>query len=278
MIEHVYDTRMVAPTQGYSPSAAKPAAVVAAWKKAFPDIVSIPPDAATREDFERAHDPDYVRDVLAGALPNGFGTINPELTVTLPFTSGAMLTAARRAMATRRPVAAPCSGFHHAGWAQGGGLCTFNGLMVAALALQADQPGLRVGVLDYDYHYGDGTDDIIRRLQSCDVTHISAGLSWTRRAQAAAFLDHIAEDLQQMKLCDVVLYQAGADPHVDDPLGGFLTTSEMTLRDRYVFEGLAARRIPVAWNLAGGYQHPLANVVELHVNTMRVCIASSLVG
>ena len=25
----------------------------------------------------------------------------------------------------------------------------------------------------------------------------------------------------------LVLYQAGADPHVNDPLGGFLTTEEM---------------------------------------------------
>jgi len=81
-----------------------------------------------------------------------------------------------------------------------------------------------------------------------------------------------------MERCDVVLYQAGGDPHINDPLGGFLTTSEMSLRDRYVFEGLAARGIPVAWNLAGGYQRPLEKVVALHVNTMGACIESSLAG
>jgi acetoin utilization deacetylase AcuC-like enzyme len=71
-----------------------------------------------------------------------------------------------------------------------------------------------------------------------------------------------------------VLYQAGADPHVDDPLGGFLTTAQLAQRDWRVFSGLRESGIPVAWNLAGGYQKPLAKVVALHENTMRACIAA----
>ena len=43
--------------------------------------------------------------------------------------------------------------------------------------------------------------------------------------------------------CDLVLYQAGADPHISDPLGG-------------------------------GYQKPIAKVVDLHVNTMRAALAA----
>jgi acetoin utilization deacetylase AcuC-like enzyme len=70
----------------------------------------------------------------------------------------------------------------------------------------------------------------------------------------------------------VVLYQAGADPHIDDPLGGFLTTSQMAMRDWKVFQGLKERGIAVAWNLAGGYQSPLSKVVQLHLNTMRACL------
>ena len=68
-----------------------------------------------------------------------------------------------------------------------------------------------------------------------------------------------------------MLYQAGADPHVDDPLGGWLTTAQLHERDRRVFA--AARRIglPVAWNLAGGYQSPLRKVLDIHDNTLRAC-------
>ena len=72
-----------------------------------------------------------------------------------------------------------------------------------------------------------------------------------------------------MKDCDVILYQAGADPHVNDPLGGWLTTQQLHERDRLVFEAAAELGIPAAWNLAGGYQTPLNKVLTIHDNTMR---------
>ena len=34
--------------------------------------------------------------------------------------------------------------------------------------------------------------------------------------------------------------------------------------------------VPVVWNLAGGYQKPLARVLEIHRNTMAACIAEYL--
>ena len=52
--------------------------------------------------------------------------------------------------------------------------------------------------------------------------------------------------------CDLILYEAGADPHLKDPLGGLLTTEQMAWRDRVVFEQLG--HLPMVWNLAGGYQ------------------------
>ena len=72
--------------------------------------------------------------------------------------------------------------------------------------------------------------------------------------------------------CDLVLYQAGADPHINDPLGGWLTTEQLARRDQLVFAGLRQRRIPVAWVLAGGYQRDVAGslrpVLEIHDNTL----------
>jgi hypothetical protein len=72
---------------------------------------------------------------------------------------------------------------------------------------------------------------------------------------------------------DLVLYQAGADPHRDDPLGGSLSTAEIRRRDEIVFEAARAASVPLAWNLAGGYQEPLQKVVELHVQTMGAALA-----
>ena len=85
-------------------------------------------------------------------------------------------------------------------------------------------------------------------------------------------MDAIPGHLEQLAGCGIVLYQAGADPHVDDPLGGFLTTAQLALRDWRVFDGLSQRGIPVAWDLAGGYQDPLSKVVAIHVNTMRAAV------
>lgn len=268
----VYSEQMNAPAQGYSPSAAKPAAVIAAWREAWPNLQVRAPVPVTREQLCLAHEAAFVDGVLSLRRPNGFATRSAEVAASLPYTSGALLTAARWALEVRGAVAAPVSGFHHAGWDHAADFCTFNGLMVAALALRAERPGLRVGILDYDYHYGNGTDDILDRLGREGIVHITAGERWHHDADPRAFLENIPHDLAAMADCDLVLYQAGADPHIDDPLGGFLTTPQLALRDWRVFAGLRERGIPVAWDLAGGYQDPLTKVVGIHVNTMRAVV------
>jgi acetoin utilization deacetylase AcuC-like enzyme len=69
----------------------------------------------------------------------------------------------------------------------------------------------------------------------------------------------------------IILYQAGADTHIDDPLGGLLTSEQMRERDRAMFSIAHDLSIPLTWNLAGGYQiepdGSIPRVVELHLNT-----------
>lgn len=268
----VYSELMNAPAQGYSPSAAKPRAVMEAWLAQWPELQVWVPTPVTREDLYRAHAREFVDGVLELREANGFGTRSQEVAASLPYTSGALVTAARWALELGGAVAAPVSGFHHAHWDEAAGFCTFNGLMVAALALRAERPGLRIGILDYDFHYGDGTEDILGKVGREGIVHVTAGADWRRGSDAKTFLDGIPNDLARLTGCDLVLYQAGADPHIDDPLGGFLTTPQLALRDWRVFAGLRDLGIPVAWDLAGGYQNPLSKVVAIHVNTMRAAI------
>lgn len=270
----VFCPEMLAPAQGFSPSAAKPGLVMQAWKTLWPDLNIRPAQPVTEADFCRAHDYNYVIDIFDCRTDNGFGTRSKEVNASLPYTSGALLTAASWALADKTFVAAPVSGFHHAGWDSADGFCTFNGLMVTALALQAEHPDIKIGILDYDYHYGNGTVDIIEKLAVKNIVHITAGGTYDEAHQAGLFLANIEDDLAALSQCDIVLYQAGADPHIDDPLGGFLTTTQLAQRDRSVFNGLHKRKIPVAWNLAGGYQKPISKVIALHENTMRACIAA----
>jgi len=128
-------------------------------------------------------------------------------------------------------------------------------------------------LLDFDQHYGNGTDDIIRHLGvSGRVSHYTAGLDHGHDANVAEpFLEHIPELMSRFSDCNVLLYQAGADPHINDPLGGWLTTEQLAERDKIVFETAKQMKLPVAWNLAGGYQKDIRKVLDIHDNTMKAC-------
>ena len=92
-------------------------------------------------------------------------------------------------------------------------------------------------------HYGNGTDSIIRHLNlNSRIVH----RGHPGGGDAEAWLKTIPGTLDTLADCDVVLYQAGADPHVSDPLGGWLTSDQMRRRDRLVFAGLRERGVPVA--------------------------------
>ena len=266
---------------GISPSARKPPLVIQSWKDTGFPIEIHEPAPASIEDFERAHDPDFVRGVLSCQIPNGFGNTLPSVAASLPWTSGSMLSAARYLLKNRgRPVAvSPTSGFHHASYGAAEGFCTFNGLMVTVQALRADGFDGRIGILDLDEHYGNGTDDIIRKCGVRDVRHYTFGAEPLKRRSkndgipGFSWIHHLPERIKSFDDCELVLYQAGADPHEHDPYSrGLLSTEMLAQRDKVVFQGLQALDIPVVWNLAGGYQTPLRKVLDIHDNTMRACV------
>jgi acetoin utilization deacetylase AcuC-like enzyme len=263
-----FSERMVAQSGSFSPSAGKPILCMRSWEALGIPLDVSEPVAATVDELCLAHDRAYVLGVLEGRIENGFGNTREDVRASLPFTTGAMLTAARWAIAHHGWAVAPCSGFHHAAWNRSVGFCTFNGLVVTAMALR-NEGAKRVGILDFDEHYGDGTDAILRKLGIDFVTHVTAGAHYCRPAQATEFLSRIETWVDSMSACDVILYQAGADPHIDDPLGGWLTTAQLRDRDARVFAAARERRLPLVWNLAGGYQTPIRKVLDIHDNTAR---------
>ena len=267
--------QMVADSSSYSPSAGKPVQVVQSWKALGLPLEFHAPDPVSPAEFALAHDAKFVNAVLGLRANNGFGNRSAAVAASLPWTSGAMRSAARHAWRHGGAAIAPCSGFHHAGWGRGLGFCTFNGLMVTAATLHAEGAG-RIGILDCDQHFGDGTQDIMQKLGASKwVRHFTAGQHYDSPGDAPLFFERLPAVIRTFSDCDVVLYQAGADPHVNDPLGGWLTTAQLLERDRLVFQLLAAQGTPVAWNLAGGYQKEpdgsIPKVLEIHDNTMRAC-------
>ena len=173
-------------------------------------------------------------------------------------------------------------GFHHATYARGGGYCTFNGL-----ALVAQQfPERLICILDCDEHGGNGTQDFTERLSNlrnytingtnfgCQTTERS--ITWTLQPVTDCFevyLDALKEAFRMVEKWkpDLIIYQAGADPHINDPLGTLgMTTDQLLQRDQHVFQLFRKAGIPVFIVLAGGYQEPIETaLVPLHLNTFR---------
>ena len=267
-----YSPKLVANAYSYSPSAGKPTLAVESWKELGISMGIHEPNPVTEEELCLAHGKTYVQKVLSCQADNGFGNRFTEVAASLPYTTGAFVSAAREALRNGKIAVAPVSGFHHACHDNGGGYCTFNGLVVAAQVLKREGLVNKVGILDFDQHYGDGTVDIIRVRQLGDwLFQYSAGAEYRRADQAEGFLKRIPDLVNRFNDCDIILYQAGADPHVADPLGGWLTTAQLAERDRLVFENAKSWGIPVAWNLAGGYQEIFRAVLNIHDNTIKAC-------
>ena len=259
-----------------SPSAGKPKII--AERFAMNPRVEIVSDFKPLElvDFSLAHEVGHVTDVLECKKPNGFENTIPEVAATFPWTNGSFYAAAEHALLNKTVTMSPTSGFHHAGYQSCEGFCTFNGLMISAIKLKQKYNVNKIGIVDIDAHYGNGTQNIIDHLRVGGVEHYTFGeLAETHKAFKLfpSWLRGLNTMLEtRFSNCDVILYQAGADPHIEDPYGGYLTTEQMLERDNIVFAFAKKHKIPLVWNLAGGYQTPLEKVIALHMNTLESCL------
>jgi acetoin utilization deacetylase AcuC-like enzyme len=187
-------------------------------------------------------------------------------------------------------------GTHHACADKGSGYCVFNDVDVAARLMQAEwhrrhgpaAPGLRVIVIDLDVHQGNGTAAIFRDDASVFTLSLHGARNFPFRKEASdldvelpdgtgddaylAALDAaLAQAWQRLgaQPPGLAFYLAGADPHENDRLGRLrLTAAGLAERDRRVLAALAARRIPVALSMAGGYGRDIAQTVALQATTL----------
>jgi len=255
-----------------SPSTFKPKLVVEDALKHFSGKVFLESGfrPCSPEQLCQVHDRKFVEDILSLKRNNGFGTTHKEIADSLLWTNGSFYAAAKRAFLFRSVTMSPTSGFHHAGYETPEGFCTFNGLALSALMMHQEF-NINIGIIDYDAHYGNGTDEIIRKKNMTYVQHDTFGkyapMMMGQFSKWLAKLDHSLE--KNFSESDMLFYQAGADPHVDDPYGGYLSTEEMFERDLKVFKFAKRTNKPLVWNLAGGYQKPIEKVLQLHRNTFK---------
>lgn len=249
------------------------------------NVKLVEPQPACPDQLAWVHAMHYVEAVMTGhprmlATSNGFDWC-PNIFHATAASTGGVMEAVKSAL--RRGVAGSLSsGLHHAGVDHGGGFCTFNGLMVAAFMAVGEKLAKRVLILDYDAHFGDGTIDIIHRrklserIEMVDVSTGRYGVHVQSGDESELYLAECRTKFQRAianQKYDLVIYNAGADPHEDCTIGGLdgVTTEVLRERDRDVFSRCYLHGIPVAFVLAGGYSNPMFtrdDLVECHRNTI----------
>mgnify|MGYP000101899941 CR=1 FL=1 len=114
-----------------------------------------------------------------------------------------ILAAAKEALLNGKVAVSPTSGFHHAGYEQAWGYCTFNGLLITAQKLLNENLVKSIGLLDYDYHQGDGSEDIIHRFNLYDkIIHITGKSGYSREKDL--FFEEMPFMLESLKDVDII--------------------------------------------------------------------------
>lgn len=262
-----------------SPSAKKPAIFANEVKNVYKKLNIFAPAPVTVDMMSTVHDSKHVNDIMNLRKMNGHENKNPYVRDTFQWIVGSFVDAVRFSFEKKENCISPTSGFHHAGWATAEGYCTFNGLMIAAHDI-VTKKNARVAIIDCDDHWGNGTDDILQRnlLLSNSIKHWTYGAEIRNRKSAIDWLKGGWKKIVRRMLSDVDIcfYQAGADSHVNDPLGSkTLYSDEMFERDKILFKIAKEMEVPVVWNLAGGYQKPIQNVIDLHMQTIVAMIEAN---
>jgi acetoin utilization deacetylase AcuC-like enzyme len=178
-------------------------------------------------------------------------------------------------------------GTHHAFADRGEGFCVFNDVAVAIRMLQRAGRVRRAAVVDLDVHQGNGTHAIFagdpsvftfsmhgrRNYPFAKVTG-SLDVELEDGTGDDEYLEHLGATLPFVlarAAPDLVVYLAGADPHVGDRLGRLgLSLNGLARRDAIVISACREVGVPIAITIAGGYGRDIADTVQAHLNTVRV--------
>jgi acetoin utilization deacetylase AcuC-like enzyme len=239
--------------------------------------------------IEAVHSPAYVEEVLTQTVPRekerriGF-PVTAHVAVRSRLSAGGTWLAAKLAL-LHGHAANSAGGSHHAAADSGAGYCVFNDLAIAANRLIAESDADRILILDLDVHQGDGTATLTAGREDIFTLSLHADRNFPVRKAASsldvplpdglddagymAVLAATLPDVLDSFAPDLILYQAGVDPHGEDKLGRLaLTDAGLVARDGYVRDQARTRQIPFASTLGGGYGDDRMAVARRHVASM----------
>ncbi len=248
------------------------------------------PPPATDEDMMLVHDRAWIDKLQEGTL-----SIHELMKLEVPYShqmiqafwlmTGGSIQASRDAL--ERGIGFSIGGgFHHAFAGHGEGFCAVHDVAVAVRRMQKDKAIQTALIVDTDVHQGNGTAAIFandptvltisihqfnnyptEKPPSTIDIHLQDGVSddeYNQRLRAAY------ETAVEAFKPDLIHHVSGADPFMEDQLGGLLLTfNGLFERDRIIYEIARRYRIPVAVTLAGGYSFNVMDTVTVHINTAK---------
>ena len=231
------------------------------------------------------HDREYVDAYWQGNLdPKAQRRIglpwSPELAYRTRIAVGGTLLTARLALA-HGLACNTAGGTHHAFPSYGSGFCIFNDLAIASQVLRQEGLVKKILIVDLDVHQGDGTALIfqdepevftfsmhcqinfpsVKQISDRDVP-LREGMEDDEYLRTLA--NHLPDLLTEFQP-DLVLYDAGVDPHIGDRLGKLaLTDAGLYRRDMQVLSTCISQGFPVACVIGGGYCEDMRSLVYRH--------------
>jgi acetoin utilization deacetylase AcuC-like enzyme len=243
------------------------------------------PERSPQEWLELVHTPEYVQAYCEGTLD-----AKAQRRIGLPWSpalvnrtcvavGGSILTAK---LALQHGLASnTAGGTHHAFPNYGSGFCIFNDLAIAARVLQNLALVKTVLIVDLDVHQGDGTafifqdnPDVFTFSMHCEVNfpgtkqQSDLDVPLPQGMEDDAYLQTLASylpDLLHQFKPDLVLYDAGVDPHLSDRLGKLcLTDTGLFRREMQVLSTCVSAGYAIACVIGGGYADDMQALVYRH--------------
>lgn len=195
--------------------------------------------SASEDDILAVHTKSLVREVAGSGLYN----------IAALAAGAAMQTAAAGMDAPSFGLIRPPG--HHASSNRCWGFCYFNNMAIALEYLRSSGLIKTAHVLDFDYHFGDGTVDILEPRGFVSIHN-------PRQSQRKHYLAEVAARLDSIKV-DVIAVSAGFDAHVDD-WGKMLRTEDYREMGRMVHAACLRMGAGSFGLLEGGYNHDVLGV------------------
>ncbi len=243
------------------------------------------PQHPEQELIELVHTPEYIKAYREGTLDQkaqrriGLPWSPALVNRTLIAVGGTILTAS---LALQHGLACnTAGGTHHAFPSYGSGFCIFNDLAIASRVLQKQGLVEKILIVDLDVHQGDGTAFIFQEDKSVFTFSMHCEINFPGTKQKSdldvpleegmeddTYLQTLASylpDLLSEIKPDLVLYDAGVDPHIADKLGKLaLTDTGIYRREMQVLTTCVGAGYPVGCVIGGGYADDMKSLVWRH--------------